>query len=139
MKNGFNEAGIRAAIEEFLTEDVTKEGGFFNKEFSDLKEKGIIKNIADNGDVLFNTGVVDIRVTSSSKVNNTEFLNETVMIKEYELFKRNNEKIVTISALLSKIIFSFNHFRMFKFLIDNFTEKIINPNRIRRSGPTRIS
>ena len=83
MKNGFNEAGIRQAIEEFLTEDVTKEGGFFNKEFSDLKEKGIIKNIADNGDVLFNTGVVDIRVTSSSKVNNTEFLKAYLLNQFY--------------------------------------------------------
>ncbi len=74
MKNGFNEAGIREAIEEFLTEDVTKEGGFFNKQFTELKEKGIIKSIADNGDVLFNSGVIDTRITSSSKINNTEFL-----------------------------------------------------------------
>jgi len=74
MKNGFNEAGIREAIEEFLTEDVTKEGGFFNKQFTELKEKGIIKSIADNGDVLFNSGIIDTRITSSSKINNTEFL-----------------------------------------------------------------
>jgi hypothetical protein len=74
MKNGFNEAGIRQAIEEFLTEDVTKEGGFFNKQFTELQEKGIIRSIADNGDILFNSGVIDTRITSSSKINNTEFL-----------------------------------------------------------------
>ena len=90
MKNGFNEAGIRKAIEEFLTEDITKEGGFFNKEVSELKKKGIIRNVGDDGSVLFNTGVIDTRITSSSKIENVEFLKLFLMNQFYYNTQFNN-------------------------------------------------
>lgn len=90
MKNGFNEAGIRKAIEEFLTEDVTKKGGFFNKQIEELKKKGIIKNVSDSGDILFNKGVIDTRITSSSKIDNTDFLKMYLMNQFYYNTQFNN-------------------------------------------------
>ena len=90
MKNGFNEAGIRKAIEEFLTEDVTKKGGFFNKEITELNKKGIIKSVSDSGDILFNKGIIDTRITSSSKIDNTEFLKLYLMNQFYYNTQFNN-------------------------------------------------
>ena len=83
MTNGFNETGIRKAIEEFLTEDITKEGGFFNREIAELKRKGIVKNVTDNGNILFTPDIIDTRITNNRNVNNTQFLKDYLLNQFY--------------------------------------------------------
>lgn len=78
-KKGFNEAKVRAEIEKFLDEDITK-SNFFKKEIDSLKKKGVILAVNETtGKIAFSEKVIDKSIKDSTDFFKSYLLNTYYM------------------------------------------------------------
>lgn len=86
---GFNEKKVREAIEEYLTENIFEEGGFFNKEIQEFKKKGVIKTISDTGELTFAENILDEKINKNENISNLDFL-KSYLLNQYYISTQTN-------------------------------------------------